>query len=59
MLKRSDVVALSKGALQRVASGRAGTLPPNKKHTERLAKLKKAKKEHGAAASAYRKRIGA
>lgn len=41
MLKRSDVVALSKAALQRVASGKAGVVPPNKEHVERLAKKKK------------------
>ena len=43
MLKRSESAALSKAALQRVASGKAGVIPPNKKHTERLAKLKKDK----------------
>ncbi len=53
MLKRAEAVALSKGALQRVASGRAGTIPAGKKHIERLAKLKQAKKERKVAETAH------
>jgi hypothetical protein len=54
MLKRSDAVTLSKNALQRVASGKAGKIAPNKKHTERLAKLKKNKVDREAAEARIR-----
>jgi hypothetical protein len=53
MLKRSEIVALSKAALQRVASGKAGAIPANKKHIERLDELKQDKKDRGAAEAAY------
>jgi hypothetical protein len=46
MLKRSEIVALSKAAIQRVAAGKTGVIPANKKHTERLAQLKQEKKAH-------------
>lgn len=55
MLKRSEAATLSKSALQRVASGKAGNIAPNKKHTERLAKLKKSKADRAAAEAAYEK----
>jgi hypothetical protein len=53
MLQRSEAKTLSKNAVQRVACGKAGVIPPNKKHTERLAKLKKNKKDRDAAEAAY------
>jgi hypothetical protein len=49
VLKRTEAIALSKRALQRVAAGKAGVIPANKKHAERLAKLKKNKKDQAAA----------
>ena len=52
MLKRKEVVALSKATLQRVASGKAGVIPPNKKHSERLAQLKLNRKAREAAKAA-------
>ncbi len=53
MLKRSEIVALSKAALQRVASGKAAVIPANKKHIERLDELKRDKKDREAAEAAY------
>lgn len=55
MLKRTEIVALSKAALERVASGKAGKIPPNKKHSERLRKLKQAKRDNEAAEAEYRR----
>lgn len=52
-MKRTEAIALSKRALERVAAGKAGVIPANKKHTERLAKLKKNKKDRAAAEAAY------
>jgi hypothetical protein len=57
MLKRSEIVALSKAAIQRVAAGKTGVIAPNKKHAERLAQLKQEKKaRENAKASGGRKR---
>jgi hypothetical protein len=53
MLKRSEIIALSKAALQRVASRKAGGIPANKKHVERLDELKRDKKDREAAEAAY------
>lgn len=52
-MKRTEAIALSKRALERVASGKVGVIPPNKKHTERLSKLKKSKKDRATAEAAY------
>jgi hypothetical protein len=43
MLKRSKVVALSKSAIQRVAAGKAGVIPANKRHLKELEELKRHK----------------
>jgi len=54
MVKRTEAVALSKRAIERVAAGKAGVIPANKKHAERLARLKKSKKDREAAEAAYK-----
>jgi hypothetical protein len=53
MLKRTEIIALSKRAIERVASGKAGTIPANKRHLHQLAKLKREKKEARDAPDAY------
>lgn len=55
MLKHKEIVALSKAALQRVASGLAGSIPANKKHIARLRELQKDKRDREAAEAEYQK----
>jgi hypothetical protein len=57
VLKRSEIVALSKAALQRVMSGKAGAIPPNEKHIKRLAELKQEKRKQDAEAAQSQKRL--
>ena len=59
MLKRTEIIALTRSATRRVMAKEVGLFPPTDKDMQRLAQLKRQKATRKKAERAYRQRVDA